>query len=291
MISVVIPVFNRAQGIARTVANVFEQSCRDIEVIVVDDGSTDDIASALRPFAARQNFSLLLSDRNYGACHARNMGVRAARGKWIAFQDSDDVWKPQKLEKQFALLQSSGADICLCGMETLYPDGRRIPFHPQGFSQADITLERELFDSFFSTQLILGKKSCFLLEPFDERFPRFQDWDLGIRLVKRFSIVFLDERLVVREPQADSVSHDKRKGYVAGKLMLEKHHADFACHPKSEAHFLQFYAQFQEAVGESSRANLAKSLRQDFRMKTLTKYILQLLGVYGKMKRRRGIAP
>lgn len=289
MISVVIPVFNRAEGIAKTVANVFEQSFHEIEVIVVDDGSKDDIVPALEPFADRHNFQLILSGGHYGACHARNTGIRAASGEWIAFQDSDDLWTPKKLEKQYSHLQATGADICLCGMQNVYPDGRTIPFHPAGFSQADVSLGHELSESFFSTQLLLGKKACFEQEPFDERFPRFQDWDLGIRLIKRFSVVFLDEILAIRQVQSDSLSHNRRNGYIAGKLLLEKYRDDFACHPKALANFLQFYAQFQEAVGESSRANLVKSLRLQFRPKTLAKLFLQIIGVYGKMRRINGV--
>ncbi len=284
MISVVIPVYNRADRIKKTISNIFEQTYSDIEVIVVDDGSSDEIDLALKSFVELSNFSFVKSDRNYGACHARNIGIQKAKGEYIAFQDSDDLWHKTKLGDQLKFLQNNNADICICGMQNIYADGHMTKFHKEGFNQKDITLENELATSFFSTQLILGKRECFLREQFDERFPRFQDWDLGIRLVKNFKVVYLDKVLVDRLVQNDSLSHNKEKGYIAGKLILNKYRSEYQLYPKSEARFLEFYAQFQEAVGESSRENLIKSLKKEFRIKTLAKLILQLLGIYGKKK-------
>ena len=288
MISVIIPVYNRADRINRTIDNIFEQSYNDLEVIVVDDGSSDEIEIALSPYLKKKNFSFVRSDKNYGACHARNAGVNLAKGEYIAFQDSDDLWHKNKLEEQLVFLKENKADICICGMQNVYEDGHTTRFHKEGFSQKDITLENELASSFFSTQLIIGKRECFVQEPFDERFPRFQDWDLGIRLVKKFCVVYLDKVLVDRLVQGDSLSHNKEKGYIAGKLLLEKYRNEYQKYPKAEARFLEFYAQFQEAVGESSRKNLFRSLKQEFRVKTLAKLILQLFGLYGKKDKTKG---
>src|SRR5262245_42395210 len=97
LISVVIPAFNSAATLPRALASVFAQTCTQYEVIVVDDGSTEDLVAALQPYRARIN---LVRQSNAGAAAARNTGVRHARGKWLAFLDADDFWHRRKLELQ-----------------------------------------------------------------------------------------------------------------------------------------------------------------------------------------------
>lgn len=109
LISVVIPTFNRAHCIARAVESVLNQTFTDCEVIVVDDGSTDATTEVLAPFASRIR---LLRQANAGVAAARNTGIRAARGRWIAFQDSDDEWHPDKLRRQTECLAKYQAQLC-----------------------------------------------------------------------------------------------------------------------------------------------------------------------------------
>jgi GT2 family glycosyltransferase len=108
-ISVIIPVFNRGYCLAATLRSVLAQTFTDFEVIVVDDGSTDDSAAVARSFGGRVQ---VFTQTNRGVSAARNTGLRAARGKWIAFLDSDDFWRPQKLERQLAALQKHGGVWC-----------------------------------------------------------------------------------------------------------------------------------------------------------------------------------
>lgn len=281
MVSIVIPVYNRADIIERTINNILQQTFEDIEVIVVDDGSTDNIDVVMQGYNDNR-VHYIKTKENKGACHARNVGVNSAKGEYIAFQDSDDLWRAEKIEHQLKCLTRADADICICRMDQIYENGVRKEFHGEMFNQESINLENELGKSFFSTQLIFGKKSCFLEEPFDETFPRFQDWDLGIRLVKKYKIVFLDEILVERYLQSNSVSNNSNKGYIAGKLLLEKYRDDYIQYPKAKAKFLAFYAKLQELNNESSHENLKESLHLDFKMKTLAKYMLQSVGLYRK---------
>jgi glycosyltransferase involved in cell wall biosynthesis len=108
-ISVIIPVFNRGYCLADTLRSVCAQTFTDFEVVVVDDGSTDDSAAVARSFGERVR---VLTQKNSGVSAARNAGLRAARGRFIAFQDSDDLWHPRKLEWQIAVLQKQNADWC-----------------------------------------------------------------------------------------------------------------------------------------------------------------------------------
>jgi glycosyltransferase involved in cell wall biosynthesis len=104
-VSVIIPVYNRADRILRCLDSVFEQTYPQVEIIVVDDGSTDNLAERLEDIQAK---IIYLHQANRGQGSARNAGIRAANGGWIAFLDSDDFWEAEKLEKQISGLRESG---------------------------------------------------------------------------------------------------------------------------------------------------------------------------------------
>ena len=108
-ISVIIPTYNRANSVGKAIQSVLDQTFKDLEIIVVDDGSTDDSAPVLAAFGDRIR---LIQQANRGVSGARNTGVRAATGKWIAFLDSDDQWHSSKLEKQLDALQKYGTEVC-----------------------------------------------------------------------------------------------------------------------------------------------------------------------------------
>jgi glycosyltransferase involved in cell wall biosynthesis len=108
-VSVVIPSFNRAHCIARAVESVLAQSCQDLEVIVVDDGSTDNTQEVLAGFGNRIH---VIRQDNGGVSVARNAGIRVARAGWIAFLDSDDTWRPEKLQMQLECLERYKGQVC-----------------------------------------------------------------------------------------------------------------------------------------------------------------------------------
>src|SRR4051812_8939960 len=115
LVSVVIPTYNRAGIIGRTIDNIFEQTYRRFELIVVDDGSTDDTPATLAKYGSRIR---AIRQNNAGPAIARNRGAAAAVGEIIAFQDSDDLWNPKKLERQVRSLQRhTSALCCLCNVQ------------------------------------------------------------------------------------------------------------------------------------------------------------------------------
>ena len=120
--SVIIPTYNRAELICKTINNIFQQTYSNLELIIVDDGSTDDTRSKLQRYGDRIR---VVTQNNSGPAVARNHGVRVARGEIIAFQDSDDLWKPTKLERQVALLQKDRSiPCCLCNVVLRVVNGR-----------------------------------------------------------------------------------------------------------------------------------------------------------------------
>ena len=105
-VSIIIPTFNRSAIVPNAIESVFRETYSDYELIVVDDGSTDDTRDRLQEYVARIKY---VYQANRGVSAARNAGTKLARGEWIAFLDSDDVWHPTKLERQFEALALLGS--------------------------------------------------------------------------------------------------------------------------------------------------------------------------------------
>lgn len=125
-VSVIIPVYNRRELITRAVDSVLTQTLPPTEIILVDDGSTDGTREIVENLAARNPNVCLIVQANAGSSAARNRGIEAAKGEWIAFLDSDDVWIPEKLANSFALVEREpDIDFVHTNWLAHYPDGRR----------------------------------------------------------------------------------------------------------------------------------------------------------------------
>lgn len=122
LVSVIIPVYNRAHCIRRAIDSVLAQTFKDYEIVVMDDGSKDDSLAILKTYG---DSIRLLTQANAGAGTARNNAIRASRGRWIAFLDSDDEWRPEKLESQMRLIGKYGARVCYSRCEA--EDGKPLP--------------------------------------------------------------------------------------------------------------------------------------------------------------------
>lgn len=232
MISVIIPTYNRKETLPRCIESVLRQSYRNIEVLVVDDASADGTEELFREISDVR-LRYLRYDTNRGACYARNYGAGHAAGELLAFQDSDDVWHEDKLEKQYEYLLSEGADLCFCGMNRVSEGGSRFyypvhPFHPQ------LALEEFLAENRASTQTMLMYRGVWERLRFDEQIRRYQDWDFGIRAAESFSLCYLPEALVESAVGADSISA-RVKSYPHLLHLHDKHENLYQRYPGSEA--------------------------------------------------------
>lgn len=190
LVSVVIPTHNRVQLLARAIQSALAQTDVRVEVIVVDDGSTDATQTTMRALKdARVRY--LRQDTSRGGAAARNTGIRAARGEYIAFLDDDDEWEPHKLREQLKLLQRY--QVVLCGYygEENGP-GRRYQSHPT----VDLNELRHGFLRGGGTSALVGRADIIRETSFDESLPRCQDWDVCIRLAKRHTIGYVRQPLV-----------------------------------------------------------------------------------------------
>ena len=122
LVSVVMPVHNGEKYIKDAVESVFAQNV-PLELLVIDDGSSDNTEKVLAAYKGREDFRYLRNEKNIGAAGSRNKGVRHAKGTYIAFLDADDWWEKGKLKKQIGLLKKTGYVLCSTGRELVKPDG------------------------------------------------------------------------------------------------------------------------------------------------------------------------
>jgi glycosyltransferase involved in cell wall biosynthesis len=224
LVSVIIPTYNRAGIIGRTIDNILEQTYRNLELIVVDDGSTDDTQARLKAYGDRIR---VIQQNNAGPGAARNRGAEAAQGDIIAFQDSDDLWKPTKLERQVALLERDRSlPCCLCNVLMRVVDGKSYT----SFEHSLIKLEREeglwlnVLDV-LATRFVLFNQAAAIRRDAFERIGGFpedlrymEDYDLPLRLAMEGSWAFIREPLVVYgEGSPASFSEEAKKNASALK--------------------------------------------------------------------------
>lgn len=220
LLSVVIPSYNRADKIERSVRSVLNQNYRNLEVIVVDDGSEDNTANVIK--GIRDSRVRYIYQKNAGACAARNNGIRHARGEYIAFHDSDDIWHLDKLKKQMPILLNNQADIVFCKLALIdergKSDGIARPTYINGGLVSPI---RTVFG--VSTQTLVMKADVARKYLFDEKMPRWQDFEFLLRATQNNRLYCIDEPLVDYIIGRDSISRNPRKLVDAAKRVITKH--------------------------------------------------------------------
>jgi len=190
-VTVIVPVFNGKNTIERALDSVFAQAFTDFEIIVVDDGSTDLTVEAISRKYGEQ-LRIIEHRKNRGAAAARNTGIAAARGRWVAFLDCDDTWRPDKLASQLEMLEKAGsmAKACATGFQ-LYKNGREITFKTK-FSPEQFRREILFGCTISPGSTLLVDRSVFNdIGKFDESFLRLEDWDWLLRFAKRYDMMFV----------------------------------------------------------------------------------------------------
>ena len=230
LISVIIPSYNREHLIGRSIRSVLNQTYKEIEVIVVDDGSTDNTRDVVSSFKDSR-IRYIRHDNNRGGCIARNTGINASRGEYIAFQDSDDEWLPEKMEKQMHVFNSVPKYVGIVYSAFLRVKDCSASFIPSNkVTIKDGNLLNQLIKgNFISTQTTILRKTCFdKAGVFDKNLHRLQDWELFIRMSKYFEFKYISEPLVIVYHQKDSISSSKKAYFEAIILIVEKHLDSFS---------------------------------------------------------------
>lgn len=230
LISVIIPTYNRRDLLLRAIDSVLRQTHEELEVIVVDDASTDGTQSAVLEMKD-ERIRYVRQSENAGACAARNRGIDMARGEYIAFQDSDDVFHEDKLASQLEYLRESEADVTVCAMNRVRWDDAQEAFPPNAENRP-LTYQELLLENLCSTQCILSKAEVFRAVRFDEELPRLQDWDVMLRIARQYRVMLDARPLVDVHLQPDSLSQQPRRLYAALRRLYARYHGDI-CGPNA----------------------------------------------------------
>lgn len=213
VVSVIIPTFNRARTVVGAIDSVLRQTWRSTEVIVVDDGSTDNTIEVLKAYG---NAITYVRQENAGPAAARNRGIRQSQGDLVAFLDSDDAWLTTKLERQITLLESAAPEVpcCLCNTLMKTPDGEDESSF--GIAWLEMRESEGLWlnpAAVLATRFVLFCQAAlirrsFLLQcgGFDERLWLMEDHDLALRLALRGPWTFVREPLAVWSGGRDDLS-------------------------------------------------------------------------------------
>jgi len=224
-VSVVIPTWERARSLGRALDSVLSQTNADFEVIVIDDGSTGDAAQRAAMERADPRVRYLKLPVNRGVSAARNAGVAAAIGTYVAFLDDDDEWLPEKLQHQLAVMERADASVCAVYTARFTVDvktGRITTVRSRRvFRPAD--------GNTITTSSIMIKRECLTRAGlFDEELEAGEDYDMWIRLGERFRFEYIDIPLLKYYVHPDSISSNHRKKRLACERLLKKHGALFA---------------------------------------------------------------
>jgi glycosyltransferase involved in cell wall biosynthesis len=208
IVSAIIPTFDRWPMVKEAVESVLRQSCRDFELIVVDDGSADGTASKL----TGSGFDLrLISQTRKGVSAARNLGVQSARGKYVAFLDSDDLWQPRKLEIQLAYMEQH-PEIAICQTEEVWlRNGVRVNAKVKHRKPSGDIFARSLELCLVSPSAVMIRKDFFeTMGGFDEDLPLCEDYDLWLRIAVQHPVPLIPSPLVIkRGGHADQLSRSR----------------------------------------------------------------------------------
>lgn len=223
--SIIIPTYNRASVLDRAIDSVLDQTYGDFEIIVVDDGSTDNTKQLVREYEDIR-IRYLAHDENLGQNVARNTGIEAANGSLISYLDSDDVFTPDHLERVDAKFEELPSRFA--GVITAYTDHHNNTKAKHTIYSGEIRLEDllsgNMYEGIGGLSILTFKSECIDDIGFhDERITKCTDWDFYLQILQEYSLYGLNEDLCIRFKQEDSVSLNS-KNIIQGEMrFLEKY--------------------------------------------------------------------
>lgn len=204
-VSVVIPAYNAAAYVGAAIDSVLAQTLKDLEIIVVDDGSTDETPLVLERFGSRIR---AIRQQNRGVSAARNRGIDESHGRYVAFLDADDLWLPAKLQRQIEALAADGVKQACYTSHLLVTEQLR-PLRAHRSPRRSTAL-----DDLLARGNVIGSPSSVVCERelfsaaggFDEAFSLCADWEMWLRIAARTDFLYVDEPLVQYRVRSGSMS-------------------------------------------------------------------------------------
>lgn len=282
MISVILPTFNRSNVIVRSICSVLNQTYKDFELIIVDDGSTDctqDMVSRIKDSRIRY----IRHEKNKGAAAARNTGIKAAQCDLIAFQDSDDEWVPEKLEKQIKAILALPDDFGVIYSAFWRLGKQKIYIPRKNISMKEGWIYKQLlYGNIVGMPVSLIKKECFnVVGGFSENLRALEDWELFLRISKFFKFKYIDEPLVLSYETEGSVSKNALAHAKAHEYILANNYSAISIDKKLLAQYIYTIGRinFQAGDAQKGKEYLIKAWKErPFNVKYNVAVILSFFG-------------
>jgi len=208
LVSIIMPSWNTAKFITESIQCVIDQTYKNWELLIVDDCSTDNTDEVVKPFLTDPRIKFFHNEKNSGAALTRNKAMREAQGEWIAFLDSDDLWMPQKLEKQISFMRKGGYVLSYTEYEKIDEDDKPLNIYVSG---PDIVDKRKMYRYDYIGQLtmIYSAKHFGLIQI--EDIKKNNDYAIRLQLYKKpgTEAYLLKENLAKYRVRKKSISHDK----------------------------------------------------------------------------------
>lgn len=238
LVSVVLPTYNRAHLLGKAIQSILSQTYQNFEIIVVDDCSHDNTEEVVRGFAD-ERIRFFNHEKNQGAIAARNTGIKASKGGYIAFQDSDNEWLPEKLEKQIKAFESGSPKLGVAYTSVwLIDNGIRTRLPSLSLTKTDGEIHDLLLEgNFIDTSTALVKRDCFEKVGLFEKLPRLQEWGLWLRISKYYTFKHINEPLLCSYRQPDSISKNINGYIIARKYIVNKYFDEISQRPKLLARY------------------------------------------------------
>lgn len=221
LISAIITTKNRADLLPRAIDSVLNQTYQNIEIIVIDDGSTDQTPAIIAEYQKEHSITLIQNKKSVGACRARNQGIERAQGEFIAGLDDDDQWLPKRISTLVENYDDSFS--CITSNDRMISSGRSVVWH----KTEQITMDDLLYSNSVGNQVLAKKQRIVDVGGFDESLQAAQDYDLWIRLCEQFGPVKVVQKPlqnIYNETSADRISNPKAQ--LAGYLAFYQKHKD-----------------------------------------------------------------
>ncbi|AFY80532.1 glycosyltransferase family 2 protein [Oscillatoria acuminata] len=221
-ISVIIPAYNAEKFIKETINSVLNQTFRDFELIVINDGSTDGTLEVVSTFSDSR--IQVFSYPNSGPQKSRNRGIDHAKGEYLSFLDADDLWTPDKLERQLqALHDNPDAAVAYSWTDFINGSGERLP-GGQHFKFTNDVYERLLLGDFIGSgsNPLIRKDALLNVGPFDESLVGGQDWEMWLRLAAQYQFVVVPSTLVFYRQSGKSWSSNLKRQEQGYQQVIEK---------------------------------------------------------------------
>ncbi len=247
LVSVIVPVYNRASLVSKTLDSILAQTWQGLEIITVNDGSSDNSLAVLQRYAAKYPGVVRVVDQpNSGQVKARNAGIRQARGSFIAFLDSDDTWAPEKLALQLPLFRN-GVGLVYCGINEVSTEHTLIKTVPcETGMRGDIHRQLLIRNRMTGGTVVVTRQALERVGLFDETLQAAENWDLWIRIAQEFQVDYVNRPLVNYLRHPGNLSGDPERMSQAVRSILKKHlasarHSKEAVSVYHEAHALFHY--------------------------------------------------